>query len=994
MLECVIGTGGHGVVWRAVDRVAGGAVALKLLTQEATFDLGRVRREIATLRLLRLPGVVRLLDEGYHVDRAFIVMELVDGTPFPAAGAPCAWEALAPQTFSLLAALEGIHGAGVVHRDLKPENVLVDPSGRVTLLDFGIARLVASRNDRLTGEGSWLGTPEYLAPEQLLGDPVGPATDLYAVGLMLYEALAGRRPHAGEPLAKVIRARVLRGPPPLRDVAPTVPAAVASLVDRLLAPSIADRPQSAREVLAGLGLPRGDAASDLPWLGSRQPIERAVEALLAGRAWRVQSFPGGGSTRLAREVEAELTGAGRPTIAATAAQAPYASIEPLFHELAAMADADLATADRHAAAWLEALHARGGVLLVDDVGAIDSATRRLVDHAAARAVLSISSARDFGRADDRLEPLPAETLEQLFLGHDRLLHLREDAAAALHARTHGHPREIAKDLAGWTRLGIAQREGSRFRVDREAIDAVRGGLIARPALHAAERLPAHLVDTAALMELAYTHARPELIATQLGVPSWRVEADMRELVELGQARTKPDGSCALVAHVDVERLWPAEKVRAVRTSLLAALPPGTDGRLLLLLGDPSSTAEAVTDEVCVLARRLFDAGQTGVACTTLEEAVRYVRIHDEASAPAPIAQLERLFSIWVEIACSEATPRVLDRVVYEIARAPSPSRTVSRLAGLARGALELSSDPVRATATLEALGPFEDVALETCRATLRMIASRSMTLDDERRVLADVTTWVEAVDQPALRARLFGWQGRVRYREGRYAEAAELQLKAAEGLPRVFDRLVAQLMGASALLEAFEPEGVLAITGAVRAELQARRYPLLSARCEWLERAASYRLGRDMAPDLELVSAVEAFGAATMAPLVCLTEAAIAWRSRMPELTRDLAARAREGWERMGALPDAVLLMACLSVVAGDLAQEPTALQRRATSASPDFSLQSLGLLAMAGFITADGVEAARRALARIPRERWQRRIDVLSVDEARAALGIAAPPS
>lgn len=253
-----LGRGGHGEVWEAEDRLTAEAVAVKLIRGEPGDAARRVRREIATLRLFRVPGVVRLRDEGIEDGMTFMVMDLVRGAPFPGAPLPCPWASIAAPALGLLETLARIHALGIVHRDLKPENVLVTAEGRPVVLDFGLAS-GGSVGAEVDDEGYLLGTPLYLAPEQIRGEPVTPATDLYAVGVLLYEALSGRPPHKARELNELFAARLAGLAPPLAEVAPDVPEAVARVVDRLLAVEQADRPQTARSAHRAL---RGDLLAE------------------------------------------------------------------------------------------------------------------------------------------------------------------------------------------------------------------------------------------------------------------------------------------------------------------------------------------------------------------------------------------------------------------------------------------------------------------------------------------------------------------------------------------------------------------------------------------------------------------------------------------------------------------------------------------------------------------------------------------------------------
>jgi len=246
----VLGRGGYGAVWRARDEVRGDAVALKFLKPRGAERARQSLHEIATLRRLDVDGVARLrdyADEGGRVE--WLAMDLAPGRPF---GDGCAtWADVADATRRLLAILTEVHARGIVHRDLKPSNVFVDDDGRVTVLDFGGAwnpELAGARRRRVVG------TPRYLAPEQLRGQPGDARTDLYAVGTMLYHVLSGRWPHDATP--QDLFAVKLRQPPrPLADAAPDVPAAVAAVIDAMLAIRPQGRPSTAADALVRLDDP-------------------------------------------------------------------------------------------------------------------------------------------------------------------------------------------------------------------------------------------------------------------------------------------------------------------------------------------------------------------------------------------------------------------------------------------------------------------------------------------------------------------------------------------------------------------------------------------------------------------------------------------------------------------------------------------------------------------------------------------------------------------
>jgi hypothetical protein len=247
----VLGRGASGVVHRASDRLGGPDVAVKLLAPMGDQALERIRRESAALRMLTIPGVVRLLDDGQEDGEIYLVMELVEGAPFPGRRGPVPWAALAEPTLALLEALAQVHDAGIVHRDLKPANVLVTAGRRARILDFGLARGEAL-GETMTRTGVVVGTPRYLAPEQVVGAGVDARADLYAVGAMLFEALAGRPPQDAPSVQALLHLKLSEDAPSLAGSDVAAPPAVVHLVDRLLSREPAERPSSASEVLGAL----------------------------------------------------------------------------------------------------------------------------------------------------------------------------------------------------------------------------------------------------------------------------------------------------------------------------------------------------------------------------------------------------------------------------------------------------------------------------------------------------------------------------------------------------------------------------------------------------------------------------------------------------------------------------------------------------------------------------------------------------------------------
>ncbi|MGH7632414.1 MAG: protein kinase domain-containing protein [Gemmatimonadaceae bacterium] len=248
-----IGSGGMGMVYRALDRELGDQVALKTLLPELVRDQSLVERFKSEIRLARhisSKHVVRTHDIGERDGVYFLTMEYVEGitvrelldTRGKLGVAPTL--AIASQlAYSLVAA----HGQGVIHRDIKPQNLLLDAAGVLKVMDFGIAKL-ADRTSTITQAGMVVGTPAYMAPEQLMAETVDARSDLYATGVVLYECLTGVLPYDSvNPIALI--AKVLNQVPESpHQKSPDVPAPLSALVMRLLAKDAAGRPQSAVEL--------------------------------------------------------------------------------------------------------------------------------------------------------------------------------------------------------------------------------------------------------------------------------------------------------------------------------------------------------------------------------------------------------------------------------------------------------------------------------------------------------------------------------------------------------------------------------------------------------------------------------------------------------------------------------------------------------------------------------------------------------------------------
>ncbi|WP_306370330.1 serine/threonine-protein kinase [Nocardiopsis sp. CC223A] len=281
-----LGRGGMGEVWRGVDELLDRPVAVKLVRAErggSDEAAARFRREArVTARLAGHPNIVILHDFGRESDGSvYTVMELVAGRPLADVlrdSSPLSVEYAADLMSQAASGLGAAHAAGIVHRDVKPGNLMVIGEraelygGTLKVLDFGIAALTASEQSRrLTQTGRVLGTPLYMAPEQVRGERVGQAGDLYSLGAILYQMLTGQPPFSGDDPLAVLRGHLRGKPRPVASLRPELPGPLAELVDALLAKQAEDRPASAEEVrerLAPFSVPRPSRPAAGPDTGS------------------------------------------------------------------------------------------------------------------------------------------------------------------------------------------------------------------------------------------------------------------------------------------------------------------------------------------------------------------------------------------------------------------------------------------------------------------------------------------------------------------------------------------------------------------------------------------------------------------------------------------------------------------------------------------------------------------------------------------------------
>src|SRR6516225_11651745 len=255
-LEARIGAGGMSTVYRALDETLQRRVAIKLMNREVTSDsdqLERFRREARAVAQLSHPHIVGVIDAGEDEGRPYIVFEFVDGETLKERirkhGQLPVAEAVA-YAIEIARALGAAHARHIVHRDVKPQNVLIDEEGSAKVTDFGIARTLDEEG--LTADGRVLGTTDYVSPEQALGQPVTGQSDLYSLGVVLFEMLTGDVPFKGDSQVAVAMKHVRQPLPDVRAARTEVSAALALVVDRAVAKDVGHRYPDAASMVADL----------------------------------------------------------------------------------------------------------------------------------------------------------------------------------------------------------------------------------------------------------------------------------------------------------------------------------------------------------------------------------------------------------------------------------------------------------------------------------------------------------------------------------------------------------------------------------------------------------------------------------------------------------------------------------------------------------------------------------------------------------------------
>jgi predicted Ser/Thr protein kinase len=340
-LEELVGTGGMSSVFRAHDRLLDRKVALKILHQQYSGDgeyVERFRREARAVAALSHPNIVTVIDRGEHEGRQFIVFEYVAGENLKRLierRGPAPVATVLELGMQIARGLSFAHQQGLVHRDVKPQNVLLNGDGQAKVTDFGIARSMDVQHG-MTQTGTVLGTSDYIAPEQAQGQRVDEHTDVYSLGVVLYELLTGEVPFPAENFVAVAMRHINEPPPPIRDKRPDVSPRLEAAVQRAMAKDPDDRfatmADLCAELEACLAELQGGATTIAPAVAPRRgrgpnpwPIILALAVLIAigaAVAFAIHGFgTGSGSPPASRG--GGTSGGAVPKLHATTAYDPY-----------------------------------------------------------------------------------------------------------------------------------------------------------------------------------------------------------------------------------------------------------------------------------------------------------------------------------------------------------------------------------------------------------------------------------------------------------------------------------------------------------------------------------------------------------------------------------------------------------------------------------------------------------------------------------------------
>lgn len=339
LIESLIGVGGMANVYKGRDVRTGNQIAVKVLKEEFLDNEELVRRfknESKAISILNHPNIVKVYDVSVTDQLQYIVMEYIDGITLKEylkqRNGALTWKEVVHFATQVLSALDHAHSKGIVHRDVKPQNIMLQADGSIKMMDFGIARF--SRAQSQTVSDKAIGSVHYISPEQAKGDHTDARTDIYSVGVMMYEMLSGKLPFDGTGAVSIAIMQISEKPKPLAEVAPNIPVGLRQITEKAMEKDPADRYQSAQEMLDAIAAFRRDPSISFEYEYNTQDnpdktINRVVSSSAAKTAGKAAV-----STSQARRAGTMNSGKGKNVKKQKAKAAKGFSMLPIFFGMA------------------------------------------------------------------------------------------------------------------------------------------------------------------------------------------------------------------------------------------------------------------------------------------------------------------------------------------------------------------------------------------------------------------------------------------------------------------------------------------------------------------------------------------------------------------------------------------------------------------------------------------------------------------------------------
>lgn len=952
-----LGRGAYGVVYKALDQTSREHVALKIMRPNRISLSSNRWREATALRRLFLPGVAQLLGQGYDDDRPFVVMELIDGEPFPGPREGATWEELRPLVVRILEILNLVHAEGVVHGDLKPSNVLRSGS-EVFLLDFGLATKTTA-SDYESGE-TGKGTPVYMAPELFAEGRPSAQSDLFAVGTMVFEALARQPFFPSASLLQWIRKLTVEGPPRLRDVLPDAPEDACTLVDALLARERADRPRSAGEALLLL---QGESLTDgLPWLGDETRFQPIVQAMVDGTSLDVTGERGLGGERAIREAARHAEARGVEVHEIPPGSHPFESLirmESLDLTLPVGAPLELLRSEA-VDALRGALEAGIGLFAVREV---DDWSDEVLNEL--RSAGSIVRRRyEAGEESSyELKPYTREELETFFVGIEIGFHLRTKPAKILYERTFGWPEDVFAELNSWNNSGFVHIDRDGVRTSVRSLQTLENGARPRPPVKA-ESLDDDDAELLAWIRLG-SPLRIELIERVASVDNFheRLEAlAARRLIHIHEGRIWR------IRDVEVPLSHDANWLGSARSRLLAeAESPRLRFELSLGLDNDAQLLQAGLAE----AERLQQLGdQSGCHATYRATVTRLMSLRSDLARDAVVH--------WGRFTAMTNSTDYIEETLWAWG---DHDLRLRRLLELIR--LTLSQPRLAYIQDFEDLGSFDDPRLETVRLAARGAASGWQTDEyfDATREMRELGERLirEGKDPGPLMTVAKMREAFAEYRDGKFEASAELHLDAARDADNVVYELKNVASAAWAFNDAFLYDRARELHERYMPIAERVGEPFLEFQLFGAERHARYRAGGTITPNDEVLSAIAEVGYGPLFSVIALQEMMASWRGGDLERALRVADSAANLWNAESQNWFVLMLFVIRSFFAGKPLSDDAL---DAVERCPYPRLRAQMLAFMSYLPGADGPRLRAEAKSLIPADMFEMRFEAISISE------------